>query len=113
MDAKTSLEKYGAAVAMPLMDTDRIVAAIELIRGAGVPHEFRTTCVPGLVDEDDVEAIARMLGPAEDYYLQQFRPGPDVIGPAYSIMSPYPPARLNAFLDAARPYVRSVTIRGV
>ena len=113
MDVKTSLPKYGAAVAMPMLDTDRIVAAIALIGRSGFPHEFRTTCVPGLVEEEDMAAIARMLGPAEDYYLQQFRPGPDVIDPAYSVVSPYPPALLNAFADVARPHVRSVTIRGV
>jgi len=113
MDAKTSLEKYGEAVAMPLLDTNRIVSAIGLVQKSGVAHEFRTTCVPGLVDEDDVSSIAQMLGPSEDYYLQQFRPGPDVIDRAYSVKSPYPPARLSAFADAARPYVRSVSIRGV
>ena len=112
MDAKTSLEKYSEAVAMPLLDTRRITKAIELIQKSGVAHEFRTTCVPGLVDEDDVRAIATMLGPAEDYYLQQFRPGPDVIDPAYALVKPYPAARLDVLAAAARPHVRSVTLRG-
>ena len=112
MDAKTSLDKYSKAVAMPLLNTERITKAIELIQASGVAHEFRTTCVPGLVDEDDVSAIAHMLGPAEDYFLQQFRPGPDVIDPAYALISPYPAARFHALAEAARPHVRAVSLRG-
>jgi len=111
MDVKTSLEKYELAAGGRL-DTGRIVAAIEGIKRSGVSHEFRTTCVPEFVKCDDVIAIASMLGPGERYFLQQFRPGDNVLDAVVARTAPYAPSTLRSFAEAVPGLVRSVAIRG-
>ncbi|MBN1856318.1 MAG: anaerobic ribonucleoside-triphosphate reductase activating protein [Dehalococcoidia bacterium] len=113
MDVKTSFEKYPLASGVAGMDSSRIERSIELLKRSGVPHEFRTTCVPGIVSKSDVVGIAQHLGKSEHYFLQQYRPGPDVIDPAYAEVKPYSVTELQFMAEAARLYVSSVTVRGV
>jgi len=112
MDVKTSLDKYGAAAGRAL-DARRIRDAIAAVSGSGVRHEFRTTCVPGLVELDDVRSIATLLGRNESYVLQQFRATSAVIDPAYAGVKPHLADMLRSFADAVRPLVGSVSLRGV
>jgi len=112
MDVKTSLDKYEAAAGRAL-DTGRVRDAIAAISGSSIDHEFRTTCVPGLVELDDVMSIARMLGGSERYVLQQFRATSVVIDASYAGLKPHTPDSLRALADAVRPLVGSVSTRGV
>ena len=112
MDVKTSLDKYEAAAGRAL-DAGRVRDAIAAISGSGIYHEFRTTCVPGLVELDDVQSIARILGRSERYVLQQFRATSAVIDASYGGLKPHTPDSLRAFADAVRPLVGSVSTRGV
>ena len=112
MDVKTSLDKYEAATGR-VLDSGRIIEAIAAISGSGIDHEFRTTCVPGLVELDDARSIASLLGRNERYLLQQFRATPAVVDPSYADLKPYSVDTLRSFADAARPLVGSVALRGV
>jgi len=112
MDVKTSLTKYSEAAGRSI-DPQRIVSAVDVIRGCGLPHEFRTTCVPGLVEREDVVAVATMLGSRERYYLQQFCPGDAVLDPAWRDVKPHAPSVLRSFAEAASGLVASVAMRGV
>jgi len=112
MDVKTSLAKYPEAAGR-ILDTGRIASAVDIIKASGLPHEFRTTCVPGLVEREDVVAAATMLGPRERYCLQQFRPGDAVLDPVWKDVRPYTPSVLRSFADAASGLVASVALRGV
>jgi pyruvate formate lyase activating enzyme len=38
-----------------------------------VPYEFRTTVVPGIHTPSDFLAIAKWIGGAESYFLQEYR----------------------------------------
>jgi len=111
MDVKTSLAKYPEAAGRTL-DTERIASAVDVIKGSGLPHEFRTTCVPGLVEREDVVAAATMLGPRERYFLQQFRPGDAVLDPAWKGVKPCSPSVLRSFAEAVSGLVASVSLRG-
>ncbi|MCK9357903.1 MAG: radical SAM protein, partial [Dehalococcoidia bacterium] len=112
MDVKTSLLKYDQATGRPI-EQERIVSAVDAIKGSGVAHEFRTTCVPGIVEREHVVAIATMLGQGERYYLQQFRTGEKVLDPVLAALAPYSPSVLRSFAAAASSLVASVSLRGV
>ena len=79
---------------------------------SGVAYEFRTTCVPGLVELDDVLTIAAVLGPDEQYFLQQFRSGAGVLDPAWANVPAYAPSMLRSFVQVASGIVRRVALRG-
>ncbi len=73
MDIKSPLEKYPLLCACPV-DTKDIVRSIELIKSSGLDYEFRTTFIPSLLDETDIQKIQLLLGKVNHYYIQHFEP---------------------------------------
>lgn len=112
MDIKTSIDKYDVAAGLEL-STDRILNSIQLILESSIEYEFRTTCVPGLVDSVEIENIARLIEGAARYYLQQYRVEQPTLDPSYMKRSPYPAEKLESFKTIARKYVNLVSIRGL
>lgn len=98
MDIKTAPARYGLVqstgpgVAAAANTETGIAKAIEesvrLIIESGVPHEFRTTLAPGIVDECDMESIAELLRGCDRYVGAMFRPG-KTLSPAYRTAEPY------------------------
>ncbi len=111
MDLKAPPDKYSLATGVKV-DIARIERSIALLRSGQVEHEFRTTVVPGLLDMDDIVAIARWIAGAKHYYLQQFVPR-NTLDPEMFSLTPYLPARLQAMAEAAREWVEVVKVRGV
>ena len=116
MDVKAPPGKYGLLAGRPTLDAARPAASIELLCSRGVACEFRTTVVPGLLDGDDIEAIAGWLadvgGASTRYVLQQFR-GVLTLDPALEGRAPYAPDELEAMAVRARRRLDDVTLRGV
>ena len=103
--------------------TARIERSVDLLLAGGLSCEFRTTVVPGLLDEQDIAEIAAWLaaataarksdGPdAVRYYLQQFVPH-DTLDPAMLDRVPYSPQRLHAMAELARQSLPLVELRGI
>jgi len=111
MDVKAPLARYAQAVGRAV-DVKRIRRSLSLLLDKGVAYEFRTTVVPGLHTEDDIERIAQAIAGAEIYYLQQFVPR-DTLDPTMLGTTPYPAARLHAMAERARRWVKEVRLRGV
>lgn len=117
MDIKAPLSKYALAAGVRV-DTARIRQSVELLLRSGISCEFRTTVVPGMLDEQDIVEIAAWLaGKSGDpgvvhYYLQQFVPR-NTLDPAMLDRVPYPPERVRKMADAAREWLPLVELRGV
>jgi pyruvate formate lyase activating enzyme len=110
MDVKAPAEKYHVLAGRDDLDIARLENSIALLRDSGLPYEFRTTIVPGLLDEDDVEEIARWIAGADRYVLQQFRPR-NTLDPTFEKISPYPVERLRAMARRAGRWVTHTTVR--
>ncbi len=112
MDVKTSPESYGRDLGYR-EDTGLIAESIGIIKNSGVDHEFRTTVVPGLVGEEELYAIGRMIaedGPAARYALQNFRPG-KVLSERMKGRKGYPPQELEKFRKIMESSAKTVVIR--
>jgi pyruvate formate lyase activating enzyme len=70
MDVKTAPARY-APLIWPGADPEAIRESIRLVRNAGLPHEFRTTCVAPPVDAAAVAVIADLIAGADRYALQR------------------------------------------
>jgi len=83
MDIKAPLdkEKYSRATGVDV-DIERIKKSIELIKNSGIDYEFRTTVVPGLHRKQDIVEMAKAIGPAKKYFLQNFRGEKGTIDPS-------------------------------
>ena len=111
MDVKASLKKLSLLAGRMDLDVVRLERSIALLRDSGCSYEFRTTVVPGLLDEGDVEEIARWVAGAERYVLQQFRPL-RTLDPALEMVTPYPLERLQVMAECAGRWVAHVAVRG-
>ena len=89
MDLKAPLRNacYERLAGVPV-DMSAISASVELLRNSGVPHRFRTTYVPGLLDDGEIREMAGAVAPLSEYVLQAFNPR-RVLDPAFgSIPAP-------------------------
>jgi pyruvate formate lyase activating enzyme len=112
LDIKAPRKKYPLLTGQAGLDATRIEQSIALLQESDIPYEFRTTVVPGLLDEDDVAEIAQWIAGADQYTLQQFRPV-NTIDPKLEELSPYPTEMLQAMAERASQWVPRVTVRGV
>jgi len=71
MDIKAPLEKYPAVVQTDIC-TEKIMKSITIILNSNIDYEFRTTIVKGLLTEDDLICIAKLIRGAKRYVLQKF-----------------------------------------
>lgn len=108
MDLKTDPEHYARVGGK----REPTLESLRLVQESGVEHEFRTTVVPGIVEEADVHAIAALLTELDPYVLAQFRPGA-TLDPAYAARDPYPDHRLVEWCKALRIKKRRCSVRGV
>lgn len=71
MDVKAPLENYASVVGRRI-DVDRIRTSIWLIKQSDIPHEFKTTVVPGLHTTRELKAISELIHGADRYVVQDF-----------------------------------------
>lgn len=112
LDVKAPPEKYAHLTGMPELDVSRIECSLTLLRESGRSYELRTTVVPGLLDEDDITAIACWIAGTKQYVLQQFR-GVSTLEPTLEKLAPYPVVKLQAMAKRTKPWVENTTIRGI
>lgn len=107
LDVKTSLEKY------PLLGAkgvDEFVRTVEMLKRGEVEYEFRTTVVPGFVDEEDIPKMGELMNGAERFAFQQFIPD-DTLDKAFNKVKPYSPETITHFADIMKRYVKEVILR--
>lgn len=111
MDVKAPLDERYDVAAGTHVDVGALRETIAELRESGVPYELRTTLVPTLTGEPELEEIARSIQGARTFVLQQFVPRQAARDPWRSL-SPYSSAQVDRFLDIVRPQVGEVRFRG-
>jgi pyruvate formate lyase activating enzyme len=111
MDVKAPLKRYQDVVRSPVNPKD-IQESIEIIMSSGVEYMFRTTVVPGLVDEEDIVEIGKVLQGAKVFQIQQFFPH-NTLEPDFEQKNAFPADVLKAMAEKARGFVEEVRIEGV
>jgi pyruvate formate lyase activating enzyme len=109
MDVKAPLEFYELATGV-MANTWIIKNSISRIMSLKA-YEFRTTIVPGIIDESSIERIGREIDGARLWALQQFQ-GEHVLDERFRV-KPYEKERLLRMRDIAESYVREAVLRGV
>jgi len=111
MDIKTDLHRYGELHHAPV-DIEAVQRSLILLKQTDIEVEFRTTCVPGLVEEEDIHAMGKVLQGARLWVFQQF-----VAEPAMSelmrLCTPHAKEVLQQFSQIAEYYVEKTAIRGI
>ena len=110
MDVKASLSNYDAVSGVEV-ETKKIKESIELTMGEK-SYEFRTTAVPGLIDEKEIKKISKEIEGAKNYFIQQFEPR-NTLKEKYLKMESLSEEKLKKLRDTASKYVRNCEIRNV
>ncbi len=111
IDIKTSFDKYHFVTNQKDVE-EKVSASIRLAMLSNFPYEFRTTCVPGLVDEEVFETIGKRIKGAKKYCLQQFRPM-NTLDKKFENILPFLKEELYKFKSILEKYVEKVEIRGI
>lgn len=111
VDIKTSLNRYGELHTMPV-NTTALESTVDLLKAADAETEFRTTCIPHLVGEKEIEEIGVLLRGAPLWVLQQYVPAHAMIE-EWQEYDAYEPEQLQVLAVKAEPYVEQVQVRGI
>jgi pyruvate formate lyase activating enzyme len=111
MDVKTAPRRYNE-LHTQAVKTENLLVGIRLLIEGKVPYEFRTTCVPGLVEKEDIVAIGEALRGANLWILQQFVAS-YALDEKYQEMESHPLSTLQDFVKTAETWAAQVSLRGV
>lgn len=111
MDIKTSLKKYNIATGINI-DTSKIKKSIEIIMKSEIDYEFRTTVVPGIVTQDDIEDIGELIKGAKLFSIQQFE-NSMTLDSNFKNIQPYNESVLHEFSKILKKYVKEVKIKNL
>ncbi|MBN1959046.1 MAG: anaerobic ribonucleoside-triphosphate reductase activating protein [Desulfuromonadales bacterium] len=112
VDIKTSLNRYGELHTAPV-NVNALGRTVELLKQAEkIEVEFRTTCIPHLVAEKEIDEIGGLLKDAPLWVLQQYVPEHAMIAD-WQEYTAYEPERLRALAVKAEAYVDQVQVRGI
>jgi pyruvate formate lyase activating enzyme len=105
---RVSAEHYSTPIKNFQSELEHTISIISsLAPGA---REFRTVLVPGLVDEDDIRALAHMLPKDAAWFFAPFKPG-GCLDPSYNEITPYTESRMQQLVSLAREIIPGAQLR--
>ncbi len=110
MDIKNSPANYGATIGVENFDVANITRSMTLLKDSGIDYELRTTVVSEFHDEDAFRAIGPWIAGAKRYFLQCFTDRESVLQGGLHAPTE---EQLQRYADLVRPFVQSVSLRGV
>lgn len=111
MDVKGPLEKY-LDVTRVKVNVKDIEKSIEIVKSSGLEYVFRMTVVPGLIGEEDIEKVGRMLKGTKLFQLQQFVPI-NTLDKSFNKIKPYPQDKLLSFAKVLNSFISEVKVEGI
>ncbi len=109
MDVKAPKEKYEKTIGVKI-DIKKIEKSVNILKKGIIGYEFRTTIIPGIIDKEDVFKIAKWIGPAQKYFLQNFK-AEKTIDPKFEKIKPYSDEYMEEIKKAVQPYFKECEIR--
>jgi pyruvate formate lyase activating enzyme len=112
--APLTVDKYSRAIGVDAGNFLRSVKeTVGMLLDSRIDYEFRTTVVPTLHDEKDIEEISRQIKGCKRYVLQGFDVSmkKKTLNPAFSGLKPFTDKEMKRFLTAARKNIPNTKIR--
>jgi len=111
MDIKAPLNEQYYIAAGKTFDLNKIKKSVRIMMKDLVDYEFRTTCVPGIIDENIIKKIGGEIRGARRWVLQSFVPA-NAREEAYQHKK-FSVRELETLLNIACRYVPNAQLRGV
>ncbi|MFA5076338.1 MAG: anaerobic ribonucleoside-triphosphate reductase activating protein [Patescibacteria group bacterium] len=110
MDIKAPLAKYEKVINTKVKD-QLIKTSIDLIMHSGVGYEFRSTILPRLHAEEDIEAMAQLISGAKRYYLQKFLNQGKLLDPTFNQEKAFTDKKMAELATICQKYVKECGVR--
>ncbi len=111
MDLKAPFKKYRQVVNAPV-NCQNLKKSVKIIKSSGLPYEFRTTVVPGLLGAKDLALMGQTIKGTDKWYLQAFKSDTNLVDAAYQARSAYSAKDMRAFAALGEKYVKLCQVRG-
>jgi pyruvate formate lyase activating enzyme len=89
---------------------ENVKESISLIMNSGVDYEFRTTVVPGMHSEGDIEEISKYIKDANAFVLQRFLPE-NVLDSKLKKLKPQSDEEMDRLVTTAKKHVKNTKWR--
>ncbi len=103
MDIKAGEKDYKKVIGINT-DIEKIKESIKIIIESGVPYEFRSTLVPGLVDKESFLALGELIKGAKKWYLQNFKSDTNLVNPVYQNLESFSLEEIKDFVEIGKKY---------
>lgn len=110
MDIKSDADNYKITVGLDI-DFNKIQESVNIIKEAGIPHEFRTTCVPGFHNEEIIANMAKLIAGADKWYLQNFKSDTELMDKSLKGKPPFSSSQMQKFADIGSKKVKVCQVR--
>ena len=110
MDMKAPKDKY-EKVAGWRVDFKKIEKSVKIIKEGGLPYEFRTTLVPGLLEKEDIAKIGLIIKGAENWFLQKFKSEVALVDESFQGLSPFKDKEMEEMVGIGKKYVKRCEAR--
>lgn len=110
MDLKAPLDKYKKIVGVDV-NCNNIKKSVKIIMTSGLPYEFRTTVVPGLLDKEDFYKMGETIKGADKWYLQNFKSDTELVDTNYKKQNGYSAKEMKEFAVIGQKYVKFCQVR--
>ena len=111
MDIKAPLARYSEVVGVAA-DCKNIEKSVKMIINSGLPYEFRTTVVPGLLNKPDFEEMGGLIKGAKEWYLQNFKSDTGLVDDNFEEKPGYTAKEMAEFAAIGQKYVDLCEVRG-
>jgi pyruvate formate lyase activating enzyme len=110
MDLKGSSTKYEQVVGIKI-NFSNLQKSVKLIISSGLPHEFRTTVVPGLLVVTDFEDMGKIIEGADAWYLQKFKSDVELVDRSLEKSPAYSAQEMLEMENIGKKYVKICEVR--
>jgi pyruvate formate lyase activating enzyme len=110
MDLKAPFDKYEKVIGVKT-DIEKIKKSVDLLIKGKIPYEFRSTLVPGLVDESDILEMSKDIKGASLWYLQKFKSDVDLVNKDFKNKKSFTDTEMNNFSEIGSTFVKKCIFR--
>ena len=110
MDLKAPYDKYENVTGVKI-NCQNLEKSVKIIIESGLPHEFRTTVVPGLLELADFDKMGKIISGADAWYLQKFKSDTELVDRNLEKHAPFSDKEMEEMASVGKKYVKICEVR--
>lgn len=110
MDIKAPIDKYQSVVGISV-DCQKVLKSVKIVIESALPHEFRTTVTPGLLEANDFYKMGETIQGADAWYLQKFKSDTDLVNPILKGKAAFSDLEMKEMAEIGKKFVKICELR--